>query len=584
LSALNQGIVKLAHLCCPYARKRRARNCPSTILLGLLLLCLSMLHAQTLRYRALLVGNDDYVNFPKLNGAPLKDVNAMYQVLISLGMEKGNITVVTDLNYSDFLKTLSDFVAPLHDDDAVLFYYSGHGFSIDGDDYLAPVDFPFLSTKDIAERNSIRVESVANAYLARIKSRVIILDACRTDAQLSKQMINQAPKIILEPLISSRSAGSLIAYSTSARKASNALSQSGLSFYTQYLVNSLAARPRDMLTALNDAKNATATNSNQGQVPAIYNEMEGSFSFVNGTTSYLSRVEQPPANIVRPADNSCQLIRQAIASGQRGFTDLIGTSDRYWINSTLNLPGALFTTVTPNRYLSGNIGSFKDHQDVPSAEVTAAYYKALDPYSACLKSWKARSETYYTNRLGIRFESDSNFVVYVHCDEENQASDDSGHKCSINLYPPDRSGMRSADLPKMDFKTLLKEMVDNARNNFVEYGATSSGRDWKPLDDLPGAKCRGYFDDSRRASVQCDEPRNCLGDDCQFDLKSAIEDVQLTLGTAWLRNASTSTADSEVHFRDSGGTREVIVSIWKPQSAQSTDTNASGIRITISKL
>ena len=90
-------------------------------------------------------------------------------------------------------------------------------------------------------------------------------------------MAANAPKIALDPLISSRSSGSLIAYSTSAQKASNARSPSGLSFYTQYLVNSLAARPRDMYTALNNAKSATSSASEGRQVPAIYDEMEGEF-------------------------------------------------------------------------------------------------------------------------------------------------------------------------------------------------------------------------------------------------------------------------------------------------------------------
>ena len=113
----------------------------SMILFALLSLSLSMLHAQSLKYKALLIGNDAYVNFPRLEGAPIKDVDAMYQVLIGLGLAEGSITVVKDLDHSEFLTALLDFRAKLKADDAVLFYYSGHGFSIDGDDYLAPVDF-----------------------------------------------------------------------------------------------------------------------------------------------------------------------------------------------------------------------------------------------------------------------------------------------------------------------------------------------------------------------------------------------------------------------------------------------------------
>jgi hypothetical protein len=107
-------------------------------------------------------------------------------------------------------------------------------------------------------------------------------------------MDNQPPKLEFDPLMSIRSSGSLIAYSTSAGKTSDARSASGLSFYTQYLVNSLAARPKDMNTALQRAKSATSDASGTKQVPAVYDEMVGDF--------LLSSSPAPP-NIVPDKDN-----------------------------------------------------------------------------------------------------------------------------------------------------------------------------------------------------------------------------------------------------------------------------------------
>jgi len=219
----------------------------------------------------------------------------MDQVLVGLGVAPENITVAKNLSYTKFLTTLIDFRAGLAPDDAVLFYFSGHGFSIEGDDYLAPVDFSLSKTKDIARRSSIGVAQVV-AYLANNKSRVIVLDACRTDAPLLKRMVSEPPKMDLGPLISIDSSGSLIAYSTSAGKASDARSASGLSFYTQFLVNSLAARPRDMLTALNNAKAATSDASAGKQVPAVYDEMVGSFDLFKGTTPEASSSRGPASS------------------------------------------------------------------------------------------------------------------------------------------------------------------------------------------------------------------------------------------------------------------------------------------------
>jgi len=234
--------------------------------------------AQILSYKVMLVGNDSYINFPQLGGTPIKDVDAMYQVLVGLGIAEANITPVKNLNYQEFLTALLNFRAGLKKDDAVLFYFSGHGFSIDGDDYLAPVDFSFDGTKDSARRKSIGLTQVF-AYLSNIKSRVVVLDACRTDAPRLKKMDTEPSRLDFDPLLSTRSSGSLIAYSTSQGKTSDARSPSGLSFYTQYLVNSLAARPTDMSAALQRAKSATADASGGRQVPAVYDEMDGDFLF-----------------------------------------------------------------------------------------------------------------------------------------------------------------------------------------------------------------------------------------------------------------------------------------------------------------
>ena len=66
---------------------------------------------------------------------------------------------------------------------------------------LAPVDFSFGDSKETAKRNSIGVTQIVD-YLVMSKSRVIILDACRSDAPLLKQMARKAPKGALGALLS----------------------------------------------------------------------------------------------------------------------------------------------------------------------------------------------------------------------------------------------------------------------------------------------------------------------------------------------------------------------------------------------
>jgi hypothetical protein len=250
----------------------------ATVLLVFLVLLSSIGHAQPPHYKALLIGNNRYVDplLSSLNGAPGKDIDALRDVLKSVGIS--DVTVARDQTKQQFLSTLIEFRSQLGDADAVLFYYSGHGFSIDGDDYLAPVDLRLSprATRENTRAASIGVSEVL-AQLVAAKSRVIVLDACRTHFDLLKGATNGVlPLQAMRPVSAS---GSLIAYSASMGQASSAISESGLSFYTQYLVNSLAARPKDMLTALYDAKAATFDASGGTQVPAIYDEMYGTFAF-----------------------------------------------------------------------------------------------------------------------------------------------------------------------------------------------------------------------------------------------------------------------------------------------------------------
>jgi hypothetical protein len=250
-------------------------------------------HAQAGSRKALIIGNNRYTasEFPKLDRAPINDADAMYQVLTSVGFDPSDVTVVYDLTRERFNTALHDFRQKLGDDDSVLFYFSGHGFSIDGTDFLVPIDFAFGNTREEARLNSISLVQIINLF-TRFPNRVIILDACRTESQRWKQMSNGSSKADVDALVAPEHiGGSLIAYATSAGMASNARSLSGLSFYTQYLVNSIAAHPKDMLTALNNARDMTISASHETgkiQVPAIYNEMDGSFPLVSSAAPSLA--------------------------------------------------------------------------------------------------------------------------------------------------------------------------------------------------------------------------------------------------------------------------------------------------------
>jgi uncharacterized caspase-like protein len=265
-------------------RRRIKRGCrvqAARALAILLLWGFTVLHAEAGKRKALVIGNNEYTGFPKLDQAPIKDANAVQQALIAVGFDKSDITVDYDLNYKNFMTALLDFKDRLNPDDSALFYFSGHGFSIDGSDFLAPVNFAIENSKEATRQHSIALTQIIN-YLSITKNRVVILDACRTDIPLLKQSVKDSSKASLDALVGIQGTGTLVAYAASAGQASSGRSPSGLSFYTQYLVRSLGAHPKDIKTALNDAKEQTNSASGGTQSPAIYDEMQGSFSLTGG--------------------------------------------------------------------------------------------------------------------------------------------------------------------------------------------------------------------------------------------------------------------------------------------------------------
>jgi hypothetical protein len=158
-------------------------------------------------------------------------------------------------------------------------------------------------------------------------NRVVILDACRTPSLLLKQMVNESAKASMDALVGTQGTGSLIAYAASERKASSGRSSTGLSLYTQFLVQALKTHPKDMETALSRAKEMTIAASRRAQVPAIYDEMEGRFSLIPpGDSPSRETADDSNAPSTNPGDIRAiaplQLSQQTIEEADK-MTDLL---------------------------------------------------------------------------------------------------------------------------------------------------------------------------------------------------------------------------------------------------------------------
>lgn len=129
---------------------------------------------------ALVLANDDYVGMENdLNGGPVKDATRMANQLRAQGFQ---VITGTNLTGPQTKAKVAEFVTKLLENpNAVsLTYYSGHGGSIDGNNYIIPTDFggamdPNFANEAVSVDYLLKQLKATNSFF-----NMIFLDACRT--------------------------------------------------------------------------------------------------------------------------------------------------------------------------------------------------------------------------------------------------------------------------------------------------------------------------------------------------------------------------------------------------------------------
>lgn len=177
---------------------------------------------------ALVIGNDDYHQSAKLSNA-VNDANAIKSEFERLGFDVISKTncKATDISaiYQEFSEKISDF-------DASIFYFAGHGFEMDGENYFATVDCQIPPANlYAAKQNCFELNEFLKIFKRNSdKVNIVIIDACR-------KSFNRSGIVSLAPV--SAPQGSLIAFSTSPNDSASDVGFEGNSIYTGALLQYL---------------------------------------------------------------------------------------------------------------------------------------------------------------------------------------------------------------------------------------------------------------------------------------------------------------------------------------------------------
>jgi hypothetical protein len=129
---------------------------------------------------ALVIGNNDYKNVPKLQKA-VNDARTMGDTLKQLGF---SVMVAENQTRQAFSETLLAFDAAVSPGDTAFFFYAGHGFEIAGQNFLLPTDVPAAGE---GQEELVRDASVlADRIIERLQNKnvrtaILVFDACRNN-------------------------------------------------------------------------------------------------------------------------------------------------------------------------------------------------------------------------------------------------------------------------------------------------------------------------------------------------------------------------------------------------------------------
>lgn len=224
---------------------------------------------------ALVLGNNNYHETAKLTNA-VNDATSIADVFKKLQYD---VILETDCNTEKYNELLVDFEEKLKEYDVCIFYYAGHGFQIDGENYLTSINAQIDSaSKHFLERSSIRLSEIFGILKkSETKVNIIIIDACRKSVDRGNvsgfNNIN-VPK------------GTIIAFSTSPNEGASDQGFGGNSIYTGALLKHLGKEFISVEELFKRVRKTVFDLSGGRQISWEHTSLVGDFYFNNGQMIY----------------------------------------------------------------------------------------------------------------------------------------------------------------------------------------------------------------------------------------------------------------------------------------------------------
>jgi len=125
---------------------------------------------------ALVIANSDY-DIGKLD-KPVEEAEYLIKALEKQGYD---VQIGYNLDQANMKKAIIEFSKKFNSYKSGMVYYAGHGFQIDGENYLVPTDTPQTDVLFELKSSLVNIDYVFEAINDPKKPKIIILDACRNN-------------------------------------------------------------------------------------------------------------------------------------------------------------------------------------------------------------------------------------------------------------------------------------------------------------------------------------------------------------------------------------------------------------------
>jgi hypothetical protein len=219
---------------------------------------------------ALVIGNSAYQASPLKN--PSKDATDVASFLRSVGFE---VIELYDADLNSFRSLSDKFVEKAQRYDVAMFFYSGHGIEINGQNYLVPVDADIQKDEEIPRQAINATDLLRKIEMKRKGTNIFIVDACRNTPIFSSY---RSPLKGLGKM--DAGSGSLIAFSTApGQVASDGNGRN--SPYTSTLLEELKKPGRTIEEILKSTSRVVSQRSGGRQIPWYNSSLTEDFYFIN---------------------------------------------------------------------------------------------------------------------------------------------------------------------------------------------------------------------------------------------------------------------------------------------------------------